>query len=373
VQHNLGAATVVDVSYVGSQSRNLARKTNLNALPYGATFKSSAQDPTKYAGGVIPSVEPGLPTIYSAANLAFSGANALPVDFLRPYQGYSDITYYYFDAGASYNSLQVEFRRRFTKGITFSAAYTFSQTKTTVSDDSTFTNLQNAKTFDYGLANFDRTHYFVGTFVWDLPKAGGLLGGNGAARLIMDNWVLSGNTSIASGSPTELSLAISGQDAGNRLLGSYSAGNLSGQSARFFLNGSPQDGSTINAAAFVVPGVGAIGPYPRFYLRNPGIANQDLSLFKNIPFDSERKRYLQLRLEAFNIFNHPQFSGYNLSTNVVNGAGQTGNAIFSNFTGLSVTNNIRPAGNTAVLGTYFGEYSAARDMRILQLAVKFYF
>jgi len=58
---------------------------------------------------------------------------------------------------------------------------------------------------------------------------------------------------------------------------------------------------------------------------------------------------------------------------VINGAGQTGNAIFSNFTGLSVTNNIRPAGSIAVLGTYFGEYNAARDMRILQLAVKFYF
>jgi Carboxypeptidase regulatory-like domain/TonB-dependent Receptor Plug Domain len=373
VQHNLGAATVVDISYVGSQSRNLARKTNLNALPYGVTFKSGAQDPTKYAGGVIPSSEPGLPSIYSAANLAFSGANALPVDYLRPYQGYSDITYYYFDADASYNSLQVEFRRRFTKGITFSAAYTFSQTKTTVSDDGTFTNLQNPQTFDYGLANFDRTHYFVGTFVWDLPKASGLVGGKRLAKLVMDGWTLSGNTSLASGSPTELGLSISGQDPGNRLLGSYSAANLSGQSARFLLNGSPQDGATINAAAFVVPGVGAIGPYPRFYLRNPGITNQDLSLFKNIPFDAEGKRYLQLRLEAFNIFNHPQFSGYNLATNIVNGAGQSGNAIFSNFTGLSVTNNIRPAGNTAVLGTYFGEYNAARDMRILQLAVKFYF
>ena len=58
---------------------------------------------------------------------------------------------------------------------------------------------------------------------------------------------------------------------------------------------------------------------------------------------------------------------------MVNGAGQTGNAIFSNFTGLTVTNNLRPAGSTAVLGTYFGEYNAARDMRILQIAVKLYF
>jgi len=373
VQRNLGAGTVVDVSFVGSQSRNLARRTNLNAPAYGATFKNSSQDPTKYAGGVVPASEPNLPAIYSAAGLSFSGANALPVDYLRPFQGYSDITYYFFDADASYKSLQIELRRRFSKGLTFSAAYTFAKTLTTVSDDATYTNIKDPAHYDYGLANFDRTHYFVGTFVWDLPKASRFLGGRGFARVLADNWTISGNTSIASGSPTELGLSISGQDAGNRLLGTYSAGNLSGQAPRFLLNGSPQSGNAINIGAFVVPGVNNAGPYPRFYLRNPGIHNQDLSLFKNIHFGGEGKRYLQLRMEAFNVFNHPQFSTYNLTTNVVNGAGQSGSAIFNNFTGLTVTNNLRPAGGTAVLGTYFGEYNGARDMRILQVAAKFYF
>ncbi len=372
VQRNIGAGTVIDVAFVGSQSRHLARRTNLNAPAYGSTFTAAAQDPTKYAGGVIPAVEAGLPSIYSAAGVSFSGANALPVDYLRPYQGYSDITYYNFDANSTYRSLQVEFRRRFTRGLTFSAAYTLSRTRTTVSDDSTYTNIRNAH-LDYGLANFDRTHYFVGTFVWDLPKPGKILGASAASRLIFGNWTLTGNTSLASGSPTELALAISGQDAGNRLSGTYSAGNLIGQSPRFLINGSPQDGGRINMSAFSVPGVGNAGPYPRFYLRNPGIYNQDLSISKNIHLGGDGKRYLQLRMEAFNVFNHPQFSGYNLATNVVNGAGQAGNAIFSNFTGLAVTNNVRPAGSSAVLGTYFGEYNGARDMRIIQLAAKFYF
>jgi hypothetical protein len=372
VQRNLGAGTVLDISFVGSQSRHLSRRTNLNAPAYGATFKAGAQDPTKYAGGVIPSAEAGLPSIYSAAGVSFSGANALPVDYLRPYQGYSDITDYQFDGNASYKSLQVSFNRRFAKGLTFTAAYTLSKTQTTVSDDSTYTNLQNAH-FDYGLATFDRTHYFVATFVWDLPKGSRLVRGGKGARIFLDNWRLTGNTSLASGNPTELGLSVSGQDAGNRLLGTYTAGNLAGQAPRFLLDGTPQMDGMINASAFAVPGVSAIGPYPRWYLRNPGIHNQDLAVAKQIPLGGEGKRYLELRGEAFNVFNHPQFSTYNLSTNVVNGAGQTGNAIFSNFTGLSVTNNIRPAGSAAVLGTYFGEYNAARDMRILQLAVKFYF
>ena len=373
VQHNIGAATVVDVGYVGSRSTHLARRTNLNSPAYGATFRAAAQDPTKYTSGIIPATEAGLPAIYSAAGLSFSGVNALPVDYLRPYQGYSDITYYQFDGDTTFHSLQAEVKRRFTKGITFSAAYTLSRALTTVSDDSTFTNIKDAARFDYGLATFDRTHYFAGTFVWDLPKGSGFVGGGHAARMALDGWTLSGFTSLASGSPTELSLAISGQDAGNRLLGTYTAGNLSGQQPRFLVSGEPKSGGNINTAAFGVPGVGQIGPYPRFYLRNPGIHNQDLSVFKNLPFGAEGKRYLQLRVEAFNVFNHTQYSGRNLTTNVTNSAGQTGNAIFSNYTGLTITNNLRPAGSASVLGTYFGESNAARDMRIIQIAAKFYF
>jgi hypothetical protein len=148
VQRNLGAGTVIDIAFVGSQSRHLARKTNLNAPAYGTTFLASSQDPTKYPGGVIPASEPNLPSIYSAAGVSFSGANALPVDYLRPFQGYSDITYYNFDANSTYRSLQMEFRRRFSKGLTFSAAYTFSRTLTTVSDDGTYTNIRNAHLVD---------------------------------------------------------------------------------------------------------------------------------------------------------------------------------------------------------------------------------
>jgi hypothetical protein len=243
---------------------------------------------------------------------------------------------------------------------------------TTISDDGTFTRLVNPS-LDYQLAAFDRTQYIVGNFVWDLPKGSKLVGGNKVAGVILDNWIVSGVTTLASGQPTDVALTISGQDSGARLLGTPTSGNLSGQQMRFLLNGSPQSGGTINTSALVVPQLGNTGPYPRTYLRNPWIANQDLSVFKNIPFSGDGKRYLQLRVEAFNALNHPQFSGYNLTSNVTNAAGQTGNSIFSNFTGLTATNSIRPAGSTSVLGTYFGEFNNAQNMRVIQLAVKFYF
>ncbi|MEO7649694.1 MAG: hypothetical protein ABIZ80_04450, partial [Bryobacteraceae bacterium] len=373
VQHNLGGGTVIDVAYVGSQSRHLARRNNLNAPAYGAAFRSAAQDPTKYEDGAIPNREPGLPGIYGAAGLNFSGTNILGTDFLRPYQGYSDITFYNFDADARYHSLQVSVNRRFSKGLTFGLAYTLSRTLTTVSDDSTYTNIKDPGKFDYGPATFDRRHYLTVNFVWDLPKGSHFAGKAPGARWLLDDWTIAGNTTVASGNPTELTLSVAGQDAGNRILGTSTIGNLSGQQPRFLVNGDAQTDGKINPGAFEVPGIGVIGPYPRFYLRNPGIANQDLSVFKNFRFGNDGKRMLQVRCEAFNVFNHRQFSGYNLATNVTNGAGQTGAGLFNNYTNLSVTNNIRPAGSSAVLGTYFGEPNAARDMRIIQLAVKFYF
>lgn len=63
----------------------------------------------------------------------------------------------------------------------------------------------------------------------------------------------------------------------------------------------------------------------------------------------------------------------NRTTNLTNGAGQTGAAVLNDYTNLKVTNNTRPAGNTSVLGTFFGEYTGTRDPRIIQLAVKVYF
>jgi hypothetical protein len=214
----------------------------------------------------------------------------------------------------------------------------------------------------------------VANYVWNLPKGSGLLGDNWLARAVFDNWAISGISSIGSGNPAELGLTISGQDAGNRLLGAYSTGNLSGQQPRLRVSGDAQGKpNEINLAAFAVPGINDIGPYSRNYLRNPGFNTHDLSVLKSFPFDGEGKRSLQLRLEMFNFLNHTQFSGVNRTTNITNAAGQTGAAIFGNYTGLTLTNNIRPAGNTNVLGTFFGEYNGARDPRIIQVAVKVYF
>jgi hypothetical protein len=118
-------------------------------------------------------------------------------------------------------------------------------------------------------------------------------------------------------------------------------------------------------------------------MRNPGINNTDLSLFKNFRLGSDGNRRLQLRLEAFNAFNHTQFSSINAGVNLVvpngtdasgNPAFLTGNAIFSRYNEAIITNNLRSqaANKNRPLGTFFGEYNGARDPRIIQLGVKLY-
>ena len=123
-----------------------------------------------------------------------------------------------------------------------------------------------------------------------------------------------------------------------------------------------------------MPGIGDRGPYDRFYLRNPGFNNHDLSVFKNFPLGGSGQRMLQLRLEMFNVLNHTQFSGVNRTTNVTNGAGQTGRGDLQRLHGpRDHQQHCGPRATRARSGPFFGEYNATRDPRIIQLGVKLYF
>jgi len=95
------------------------------------------------------------------------------------------------------------------------------------------------------------------------------------------------------------------------------------------------------------------------YLTGPGINNTDLSVQKT--FQITEHKSLQLRGDAFNVFNHTQFSGYNTTVN------------FSGLTNPTVTNLfLKPNGTINDLNG-FGTVSGARDPRIMQLVMRFVF
>ncbi len=373
VQRDLGFNMSLDVAYVGTLSRHLMQSRNLNAVPYGTTFTREAQEPALFPGGVVPGTEANLQEAYLQAGLQFSGANARRVEFLRPYRGYGTIFYREPAGSANYHSLQISLDHRFAQGLQFNTSYTWSKVLATASGDQELTHSFDTRSHDYRLASFDRSHAFSASFVYQAPNLGGHLGNHWLARAVLDDWQVSGITSVSSGAPLELAVSIAGVN-GSRITGSYT------EPARFQLRGKPQPGSNglvIDPSAFVLPRIGDPGPWSRQYLRAPGTHSQDLALLRNFHLGSEEGRYLQLRLEMFNVFNQTQFSSINTATNLAvplaAGGFATGNLIFNDYSNAVVTNNLRPTGSTQPLGRYFGEYDGAQPARIIQLGVKVYF
>jgi carboxypeptidase family protein len=342
LQSKLPYELLLDVSYVGSVSRHLLQRLNLNAIPYGATFSSQNVDPTKTAG---------LP-----------GANALNADFLRPYQGFGDITLHQMGGTSNYNSLQVGLNRRFAKGLFFGVAYTWSKALATVTNDNDFIRIDgNTRLANYGPAGFDLRHNFTVNYIYDIPSLSRHFGraDNKFTRGIFNGWQLSGITRFQSGLPYGVGFSI--PNVGNQnITGSYT------EPARVRLVGDPLQGTSddpynrLNPAAYAVPAVGSIGlDAPVNYLVNPGVNNWDMSLQKT--FSLKEKLRLQLRADAFNVFNHTQFSSIN---NTIN---------FTSLTDSTPTNLPFKADGSVNNKNGFGTVNLVRDPRIMQLVVRLQF
>jgi hypothetical protein len=331
----------------------------------------------------VPDEDTSIAQTYKNAGLKFDGQKALPDNLIKPFPGLGTISFRENTGTSNFNSLQVGVNRRFSRGFTFSAAYTLSKALGTNVGDFDFVNPYNVRLYDYRLLAFDRTHSFVATYVYDLPKLGSRWGNNWFTRGLLDGWQVSGITSLISGSPFEPGVGVTGSNANQRITGSWT------EPSRYRLKGDPTKGPNgllINPDAFIIPELGSLGLGERSYIRNPGINNTDLSIFKKFNLgDADKGRFIQLRFEMFNVFNHTQFSGINAGTNlaVPNGTDANGNAlfltgnnIFARYSEAIISNNIRgqrPSDATRPLGSFFGEYNGARDPRIIQLGVKIYF
>ncbi|MDQ2898788.1 MAG: TonB-dependent receptor [Acidobacteriota bacterium] len=346
IQYKLPFDFVLDTSYVGSLSRHLLQKLNLNAIPYKATFLPQNQDPTKVA---------------SSPN-AVPGSNAYDANFLRPYPGYGDISVHGEGDSSNYNSLQVSAERRFTSGLFFALAYTWSKALGTTSGDGDFVRIDGLTRFaNYGPLSFDRRQLFALNYVYDVPSVTRHFGGadNFATRAIFNGWQISGITTAQTGGWRGVGFSIPG--IGNQqLTGSYTEG------ARIHLIGDPLVGTTsspynrISPAAFAPPPVGSIGiDSPNRYIQDPGFVNFDISLQKQ--FSIKERVTVQLRADAFNAFNHTQFNGLNSTIN------------YKSLTDSSITNLVFKSDGSVNNINGFGSVGGARDPRIMQLVVRLVF
>jgi hypothetical protein len=124
--------------------------------------------------------------------------------------------------------------------------------------------------------------------------------------------------------------------------------------------GSDNPYGRINAAAFAPPQVESLGLESGVnFLTGPGINNWDMSLQKS--FSIKEKAHLQFRIDAFNVFNHTQFSGINSTLT------------FASITNPTPTNLYLKADGTVNNINGFGTVNGARDPRILQTVIRIQF
>jgi hypothetical protein len=269
VQRELSPSFVVSAAYVGSANK----RQDLNVLA------NTARTPG-----------PG---------------SAAEVNARRPFPYYGAATLYGTDLGEStYNALQLRAEHRLHKGLQFLVAYTWSRSIDNGGDSWFAGNPQN--TYDLedsrGLSNNDRTHLLRISGVYELPFGRGKrwLSG-GPAAYILGNWQL--NAILVAESGTPVVIVVPG-DVANIGAGGFKA------YARPDLVGDPHVSDPtaarwFNTAAFAIPNL-AFGNAERGLVRNPGYWSADLSLFKNVAMG--QRASLQLRLEAFNAFNHPNLA-----------------------------------------------------------------
>ena len=321
IERNLDANTVLDLSYVGSQAHHLLLVYSANPGNPALCLSLPGCGPGGENSPYVISPTQTIPCTRQGLGCAFGNDD---------YDGSV--------GNSNYNSFQATIQRR-TKSLNLMIAYTYSKSIDNASSLADTGNPFNLRLMR-ALSAFDLRHNLVATYEYTLPVERLTRHSNRWTQ----GWVISGITHASTGFPVTLSSADD-----NSLQGS----NPNGVNNRYVdlpdvipgpldLGNYAQNGQSyyFNMALFKPNALGSPGNASRRYFDGPGSLNTDLALLKSVAV-SESKT-IQLRLETFNIFNHPQFFG----PQAVNGN---------------------------ISSPLFGEVVKAAPPRLMQLAVKFTF
>jgi hypothetical protein len=296
VQQAAGKSLLIEAAYAGAKGTRMSFPTlNVNSLTaeqmaLGTVNQQLVANPF-YRVIADPTSALSLPTVARG-------------QLLRPFPHYTSVNADFPSLGNSiYHSLQMKVEKRFSKGFTVLGALTVAKAIDDCSQDmygpasgvQDVTNLRLERSLDPQ----DVSKRLVVSGVWDLPIGRGRALGNSWSRpmdLLLGGWQFNGIASFQSGLP--LVMSSLGAARPNRVAtGTKPSGRIQDNLDRAF-----------DTSAFAVPAAFTYGNSSRTApdIRNHGIANYDLSLFK----DWRIKEFVkaQFRLEAFNAFNHVQFN-----------------------------------------------------------------
>jgi Carboxypeptidase regulatory-like domain len=350
IERELMRDTTIQVGYVGNHGHHLPINWDLNFVPTDkrAEFARRALD--------------------SDAN---TNENALRLLF--PLKGNASLFYQTFAGDSSYNALQVQFVKRFSKGFSYQLSYSWSKLLA-LSDinccgggtNTRITDPQNLK-YDRGLGSFDRTNILSMNAIYKLPT---LSGQNRLVRGALGGWEATGIYQYATGVP----LTISGGP-------SIGIANRPDQVA------DPEGAHTaenwINPRAYALPTqLGRLGYSAKGSVRAPGINNVDLAFYRNFKLPREGMS-IQFRAEFFNAFNHTQFLNIDTGYSTGSGTNRSGQEVSGielvpggNSVGCQIRKNGVATGqftSDCNINQTFGQAGRARDPREIQFGIKFNF
>jgi hypothetical protein len=369
--------TVFKVRYLGNHGVGEYRafdfnQVNINASGFLADFLRAQNNgflALKQVGAFLPAYNPNIPgsqplTVFPKLSGGFltdaaiqnliltgeagelaavyqtNGLNGQVNFFQNPYALGADMLTNY--SSSSYNALQLQATHRFQSGLDFQANYTFSKVLSDSDGDSQsriqhFLDFYN-KGIERSRANFDLTHMLKATVVYDLPFGENHKLNYRPVRKVLGGWSLSPSMTWQSGAPFSI---LSGFGTLNRASGGRSFYNT----ANSFLAGSqlqnivkfqmtpvgpymvnpsatnPNDGTGINGfgsppfsgQVFYNPGAGTVGFLQRRMFSGPRTFFLDAALQKTVTITEHQS--LELRMQGFNILNHPTFYSGNQNIN----------------------------------------------------------
>jgi Carboxypeptidase regulatory-like domain len=291
----------VSAAYVGTKGTKLTRLLTPNLGPTltpiirvatGATT-TGVPEPVPFPTGFPPAL-----VVRGVATDPVALQPARPIPSLGPFQVFED------SANSIYHSLQLEARKRYGRGYTFTAAYTWSHALDDVSDVFPIAGapILPEDSFNLGLeranSNFDIRHRFTLSFIWDLPF---YRSGDGSTARLLGGWQVASILQAHSGQPFTLNLPVDANLDGNL------TDRPSTTEGLIFTQGHNRQQVTIGAGKGVEDffQIGSDGYVVRNSARGDGFINWDIALNKTFRFTENQS--LQLRSEFFNVLNRANF------------------------------------------------------------------
>jgi hypothetical protein len=346
VQRSLPSNMVLQVGYVGSLGRNLVR--------------AYEGDPITAAGHAECLANSSCVSNRALAHLMFPQYMTQPATFPgTTIPWYTSVGQQYTNGSSSYHSLQTSLTKGPTHGLMFTLAYTYSHALDNSSglESSGFNGLgtnvfPGFEYLAYGDSDYDARHRFTASYDYEVPLYPGWQ--NRIVREAFSGWHISGVTALQTGFPVTITSTGTFNSLYCDQQSFYSCPDVPNVSTFHIKSLDPRKtGTWFDGSLFSPEPIGTFGNVKRNFFHGPGFNYTNLELFKNIPMGGEGQRYLQLRLEAFNAFNHANFA--NPDSNFTDGPGQFG-AI------------------TSVVGSGTADVNGdPQPGRAVQLAAKFYF